>query len=134
MPRKGADPGVEAQALPHGLVALKREDEDHPGPVTRGELSGLRRKCRGQNLAVVAVELDRRDPFRPLFSRAWPDRDNGASPGREPLAIGGKLFDEIKKANADYVVTSCGSCKMQISHAASAKVVHPIELLAEYCL
>ena len=47
------------------------------------------------------------------------------------LAIGEKLFKEIKEAKADYVVTSCGACKTQISQATSAKVVHPIELLAE---
>ena len=50
------------------------------------------------------------------------------------LAIGEKLFNEIKEASADYVVTSCGACKMQISQATSAKVISPIELLAEYYL
>ena len=48
------------------------------------------------------------------------------------LAIGDKLFREIKEAGADYVVTGCGACKSQIAQATSAKVVHPIELLAEY--
>ena len=47
------------------------------------------------------------------------------------LAIGEKLFNAIKGAKADYVMTSCGACKAQISQATSAKVVHPIELLAE---
>ncbi len=47
------------------------------------------------------------------------------------LAIGERLFDAIKEAKADYVVTSCGACKAQISQATSAKVIHPIELLAE---
>lgn len=48
------------------------------------------------------------------------------------LAIGDKLFREIKEAAADYVITGCGACKSQIAQAASAKVLHPIELLAEY--
>ena len=50
------------------------------------------------------------------------------------LAIGEKLFAEIKAAKPDYVVTSCGACKAQISQATSVKVVHPVELLAEYYL
>lgn len=50
------------------------------------------------------------------------------------LAIGERLFREIREAGADYVVTSCGACKSQITQATSAKVVHPVELLAEYYL
>ena len=47
------------------------------------------------------------------------------------LAMGEKLFNAIKEAKADCVVTGCGACKTQISQATSAKVVHPIELLAD---
>ena len=50
------------------------------------------------------------------------------------LAIGERLFREIKEAKTDYVVTSCGACKSQITQATSAKVIHPLELLAEYYL
>lgn len=48
------------------------------------------------------------------------------------IAIGERLFREIRRAKADYVVTSCGACKAQIAQAASAKIVHPSWLLAEY--
>jgi glycerol-3-phosphate dehydrogenase subunit C len=47
-------------------------------------------------------------------------------------SIGGKLFEGIKSSGADYVVTACGSCKMQIAQFTSAKVIHPVELLSEY--
>ncbi len=48
------------------------------------------------------------------------------------MAIGNKLFQCIKSASADFVVTSCGACKTQIRQGTGCKVVHPIELLAEY--
>ena len=46
--------------------------------------------------------------------------------------IGKGLFDAIKASGADYVVTSCGACKTQISQFTPAKIVHTVELLAEY--
>ena len=48
------------------------------------------------------------------------------------VSIGKRLFEQIKSSGADYVVTGCGSCKTQIMQFTPAKVVHPIELIAEY--
>ena len=48
------------------------------------------------------------------------------------MAIGEKLFRNIKAASTDFVVTSCGACKTQIQQASGCKVVHLVELLAEY--
>ncbi len=49
-------------------------------------------------------------------------------------SIGKELFSRIKSSGADYVVTGCGSCKMQINQFTSAKVIHTVELLSEYYL
>ncbi len=49
-------------------------------------------------------------------------------------SIGSALFSRIEASGADYVVTGCGSCKMQISQFTSAKVIHTVELLSEYYL
>jgi anaerobic glycerol-3-phosphate dehydrogenase C subunit len=47
------------------------------------------------------------------------------------MKIGENLFREIRKSGVDRVVTSCGSCAMQISQGTGLKVVHPLTLLAE---
>ena len=48
------------------------------------------------------------------------------------MAIGERLFRNIKAASADFVVTSCGACKTQIKQGSGCKVIHLVELLAEY--
>ncbi|MDD5311128.1 MAG: anaerobic glycerol-3-phosphate dehydrogenase subunit C [Candidatus Omnitrophica bacterium] len=48
------------------------------------------------------------------------------------LAIGERLFRELKEANADYILTGCGACKSQISQTTLTKVIHPIEFLADH--
>lgn len=48
------------------------------------------------------------------------------------MAIGERLFRNIKAASADFVVTSCGACKTQIRQGTGHKVVHLMELLAEH--
>jgi anaerobic glycerol-3-phosphate dehydrogenase C subunit len=48
------------------------------------------------------------------------------------MAIGERLFSNIKDASADFVVTSCGACKTQIKQGSGCNVIHLVELLAEY--
>ena len=45
-------------------------------------------------------------------------------------AIGEPLFRQIEESEADYVVTDCETCKMQIEMSTSKKVLHPVNLLA----
>lgn len=47
------------------------------------------------------------------------------------IKIGEHLFQEIRESGVDRVVTSCGSCALQISQGTGLKVVHPMALLAE---
>ncbi|MBI5966743.1 MAG: anaerobic glycerol-3-phosphate dehydrogenase subunit C, partial [Deltaproteobacteria bacterium] len=47
------------------------------------------------------------------------------------MEIGEHLFKEIRESGVDRVVTSCGSCALQISQGTGLKVVHPLTLLAE---
>ncbi|CAM3620206.1 anaerobic glycerol-3-phosphate dehydrogenase subunit GlpC [Parendozoicomonas haliclonae] len=44
-------------------------------------------------------------------------------------AIGSPLFKQIEESGADYVVTDCETCKMQVEMSTSKKVLHPLELL-----
>lgn len=48
------------------------------------------------------------------------------------MAIGERLFRNIKAVSADFVVTSCGACKTQIKQGSGCKVTHLVELLAEH--
>ncbi len=45
--------------------------------------------------------------------------------------IGASLFRQIEKSEADCVVTDCETCKWQIEMSTTAKVKHPISILAE---
>jgi glycerol-3-phosphate dehydrogenase subunit C len=45
------------------------------------------------------------------------------------MAVGQRLFDRIREAGPDIVVTECATCRMQIEHGAKVTVVHPAELL-----
>lgn len=47
------------------------------------------------------------------------------------MQIGEHLFEEIRKSGVDRVVTSCGSCAIQIAQGTGLNVVHPLTLLAE---
>lgn len=49
---------------------------------------------------------------------------------RRSLKIGEPLFQAIREAEADVVVTDCEMCKQQIEAATGARVLHPIEVLA----
>ena len=46
-------------------------------------------------------------------------------------AIGGSLFGAIESMDIDCVVTDCESCREQIASHTSARVLNPIEILAE---
>ncbi|MCJ7693208.1 MAG: heterodisulfide reductase-related iron-sulfur binding cluster, partial [Sedimentisphaerales bacterium] len=41
------------------------------------------------------------------------------------------MLDAIKKSDADYIMTECSACKMQIEHLAGKKAVHPVMVLAK---
>lgn len=45
--------------------------------------------------------------------------------------IGAPLFEAIEKADIEYVVTDCETCKWQIEMSTSRKVMHPISILAQ---
>ena len=45
--------------------------------------------------------------------------------------IGGKLFDDIKAADVDYVATDCETCKWQIEMSTGKTVLNPVEILAK---
>jgi Fe-S oxidoreductase len=47
------------------------------------------------------------------------------------MEIGSKLFEEIRLAQVNRVVTSCGACKLQIEAGTGAKAIHPVVLLQE---
>jgi len=47
------------------------------------------------------------------------------------MEIWAHLFKEIKESGVDRVVTSCGSCALQILQGTGLKAVHPATLLAE---
>ena len=44
--------------------------------------------------------------------------------------IGEPLFRQIDAGEFDYIVTDCETCKMQIEMSTSARVIHPVSLLA----
>lgn len=48
------------------------------------------------------------------------------------LAIGNRLFEEIKKTSFDILATACPGCRIQIERGTGVKVVHPICLLQEW--
>ncbi|MCZ7602089.1 MAG: anaerobic glycerol-3-phosphate dehydrogenase subunit C [Melioribacteraceae bacterium] len=47
------------------------------------------------------------------------------------MQIGSKLFNEIKRVDADYAVSGCGTCQIQINQGTGLKVLHPMRLLNE---
>ncbi len=47
------------------------------------------------------------------------------------MAIGERLFQEIRDSRVDKVVTSCGACAMQISQGTGRRAIHPLSLLAK---
>jgi len=47
------------------------------------------------------------------------------------MEIGSTLFDEIKKTGAQYAVSGCGTCQIQIKQGTGLDVLHPMSLLNE---
>jgi Fe-S oxidoreductase len=45
--------------------------------------------------------------------------------------IAAGLEDTLEKLSAEYVLTECSACKMQIEHISNCVVLHPIKVLAE---
>ena len=45
------------------------------------------------------------------------------------MAIGEKLFNTIKESGVDTVICDCGTCRMQITHGANVKSIHPMNVL-----
>ena len=45
------------------------------------------------------------------------------------MGIGRKLFEDVKNANADAVVTGCAACGMQIRHGTGVTAIHTVQLL-----
>ncbi len=47
------------------------------------------------------------------------------------VEIGREMAEAINLSNADYAMTECGACKMQIEHLTNKKVIHPVKVLYE---
>lgn len=47
------------------------------------------------------------------------------------MEIGSKLFNEIKNAEPEMVLSGCGTCQIQISQGTGKEVIHPIVLINE---
>lgn len=45
------------------------------------------------------------------------------------MAVGQRLFEGIRLADPQMVVTECATCRMQIEHGSQVKAIHPAELL-----
>ncbi|OZS42106.1 anaerobic glycerol-3-phosphate dehydrogenase subunit GlpC [Photobacterium sanguinicancri] len=46
------------------------------------------------------------------------------------MAIGEKLFKQIRQSNADFAITDCETCKWQIEENTNLETIHPVSLLA----
>jgi glycerol-3-phosphate dehydrogenase subunit C len=47
------------------------------------------------------------------------------------MAVGKPLFDQVKASGSKVAICDSETCRWQIGHATGAKVIHPIELLAQ---
>ncbi|MFC1503673.1 heterodisulfide reductase-related iron-sulfur binding cluster, partial [Pseudomonadota bacterium] len=46
------------------------------------------------------------------------------------MAIGEKLFNQIRQSDADFAITDCETCKWQIEENTALETIHPVSLLA----
>ncbi len=46
------------------------------------------------------------------------------------MAIGSKLFKQIRSENADFAITDCETCKWQIEENTDLETIHPVSVLA----
>ena len=47
------------------------------------------------------------------------------------MKIGEELFERIRTAKADKVISDCGTCRLQIQHGGHVEPCHPVEILAK---
>jgi glycerol-3-phosphate dehydrogenase subunit C len=47
------------------------------------------------------------------------------------MEVGRPLFQAIDAAHAQFVVTECATCQMQIEHGAHVQTIHPVEVLLQ---
>ena len=47
------------------------------------------------------------------------------------MKVGEELFQRIKNAGADKVISDCGTCRLQIQHGGHVEPCHPVEILAK---
>jgi Fe-S oxidoreductase len=45
------------------------------------------------------------------------------------VEIGKEMAEAINLSDADFAMTECGACKMQIEHLTNKKVIHPVKVL-----
>jgi glycerol-3-phosphate dehydrogenase subunit C len=45
------------------------------------------------------------------------------------MAVGERLFDEVREAEPDLAACDSETCRWQIEHGSSIRAVHPVELL-----
>jgi len=49
------------------------------------------------------------------------------------VEIASPMINKLNTSEADYGVTDCPTCRMQMEHLSSKKIKHPVEVLSE-CL
>jgi len=47
------------------------------------------------------------------------------------MAVGKPVFEQIKAMQASLAICDSETCRWQIAHATGAKMIHPVELLAQ---
>jgi glycerol-3-phosphate dehydrogenase subunit C len=47
------------------------------------------------------------------------------------MAVGKPVFEQVKAAGSKIAVCDSETCRWQIAHATGAKMIHPVELLAQ---
>ena len=45
------------------------------------------------------------------------------------MKIGETLFEQIRNYDAQYVLTDCPTCKIQIEQGTGIKVIHPVSII-----
>jgi glycerol-3-phosphate dehydrogenase subunit C len=45
------------------------------------------------------------------------------------LEVGERLFEAIRQAKPDFVVSECATCRMQIEHATKVRTLHPVQAI-----
>jgi glycerol-3-phosphate dehydrogenase subunit C len=45
------------------------------------------------------------------------------------MAIGSNLFETIKSSGVAFVLSDCGTCRLQITHGTGVRTAHPIAIV-----